>query len=327
MSSLRGASVLVTGGTGSFGKAFIKRLLDGVGPGRVVVFSRDELKQYECRGLFEDDPRLRWFIGDIRDLPRLNRAMHGVDYVVHAAALKQVDTAEYNPFEFVKTNIIGSQNVIEACIDAGVKRVVALSTDKASSPINLYGATKLTADKLFITGNHYAAAYPTRFSVVRYGNVMGSRGSVIPFFRKLGEAGESLPITDLRMTRFFITLPQAVKFVLDSFEMMHGGELYVPRIPSMKIVDLAQAVVPGAPMHNSGLRPGEKLHEEMISAEEGRRALRVGNRYVLQPDLAAWGYQPPADGVPVADGFHYPSDTNDQWFTIDEITTILETDV
>ncbi len=327
MSVLSGSSILVTGGTGSFGKAFIQELLDNDDPRRIVIFSRDELKQYECRQRFNDDHRLRWFLGDIRDLHRLNRAMHGVDYVVHAAALKQVDTAEYNPYEFVKTNIIGSQNVIEACIDAGVKRVVALSTDKASSPINLYGATKLTADKLFITGNHYAAAYPTRFSVVRYGNVMGSRGSVIPFFRKLGETGESLPITDLRMTRFFITLPQAVKFVLDSFEMMHGGELYVPRIPSMKIVDLAQAVVPGAPMHNAGLRPGEKLHEEMISAEEGRRALRVGDRYVLQPDLAAWGYQPPSDGVPVADGFHYTSDTNDQWFTLEEITKLLESDV
>ncbi|MEP7194578.1 MAG: UDP-N-acetylglucosamine 4,6-dehydratase (inverting) [Actinomycetota bacterium] len=327
MSVLSDSSILVTGGTGSFGKAFIRELLDNHEPRRIVIYSRDELKQYECRQMFGDDQRLRWFIGDIRDLPRLNRAMHGVDYVVHAAALKQVDTAEYNPYEFVKTNIIGSQNVIEACIDAGVQKVVALSTDKASSPINLYGATKLTADKLFITGNHYAAAYPTRFSVVRYGNVMGSRGSVIPFFRKLGEAGESLPITDLRMTRFFITLPQAVKFVLDSFEMMHGGELYVPRIPSMKITDLAQAVAPGAPMHNMGLRPGEKLHEEMISAEEGRRALRVGDRYVLQPDLAAWGYQAPANGEPVADGFHYTSDTNDQWFTLEEITKILETDV
>ncbi|MHB1472266.1 MAG: UDP-N-acetylglucosamine 4,6-dehydratase (inverting) [Dermatophilaceae bacterium] len=327
MSVLSGSSTLVTGGTGSFGKAFIKELLDNHDPRRIVIYSRDELKQYECRQLFNDDSRLRWFIGDIRDLHRLNRAMHGIDYVVHAAALKQVDTAEYNPWEFVQTNIIGSQNVIEACIDAGVKRVVALSTDKASSPINLYGATKLTADKLFITGNHYAAAYPTRFSVVRYGNVMGSRGSVIPFFRKLGEAGESLPITDLRMTRFFITLPQAVRFVLDSFEMMHGGELYVPRIPSMKITDLAQAVVPGAAMHSSGLRPGEKLHEEMISAEEGRRALRVGDRYVLQPDLASWGYQAPPDGEPVADGFHYTSDTNDQWFTLEEITKILETDV
>jgi len=280
MSVLSASSILVTGGTGSFGKAFIRELLDHHDPRRIVIYSRDELKQYECRQLFNDDKRLRWFLGDIRDLHRLNRAMHGVDYVVHAAALKQVDTAEYNPYEFVKTNVIGSQNVIEACIDAGVKKVVALSTDKASSPINLYGATKLTADKLFITGNHYAAAYPTRFSVVRYGNVMGSRGSVIPFFRKLGEAGESLPITDLRMTRFFITLPQAVKFVLDSFEMMHGGELYVPRIPSMKITDLAQAIVPGAKMHNSGLRPGEKLHEEMISAEEGRRALRTASRWL-----------------------------------------------
>ena len=326
MSVLSGSSILVTGGTGSFGKAFIQELLDNHDPRRVVIYSRDELKQYEGRQLFGDDHRLRWFLGDVRDLHRLNRAMHGVDYVVHAAALKQVDTAEYNPFEFVKTNIIGSQNVIEACIDAGVKKVVALSTDKASSPINLYGATKLTADKLFITGNHYAAAYPTRFSVVRYGNVMGSRGSVIPFFRRLGEAGQSLPITDLRMSRFFITLPQAVRFVLDSFEMMNGGELYVPRIPSMKITDLAQAVVPGAAMHESGLRPGEKLHEEMISAEEGRRALRVADRYVLQPDLAAWGYQPPPDGVPVAEGFHYTSDTNDQWFTAAEITKILETD-
>ena len=326
MSVLSGSSILVTGGTGSFGKAFIRELLDNHDPRRVVIYSRDELKQYECRQLFNDDSRLRWFIGDIRDQHRLHRAMHGIEYVVHAAALKQVDTAEYNPWEFVQTNIVGSQNVIEACIDAGVKRVIALSTDKASSPINLYGATKLTADKLFITGNHYAAAYPTRFAVVRYGNVMGSRGSVIPFFRKLGEAGESLPITDLRMTRFFITLPQAVKFVLDSFEMMHGGELYVPRIPSMKITDLAQALAPGAAMHNMGLRPGEKLHEEMISAEEGRRALRLGDRYVLQPDLAAWGYQPPADGEPVADGFHYTSDTNDQWFTLEEITKILGED-
>ncbi len=325
MSVLKGSSILVTGGTGSFGKSIIRHLLDEIDPARVVIFSRDELKQYECRNLFDNDSRLRWFIGDIRDRHRLNRAMHGVDHVVHAAALKQVDTAEYNPWEFVKTNIIGSQNVIEACIDAGVKKVVALSTDKASSPINLYGATKLTADKLFITGNHYAAAYPTRFSVVRYGNVMGSRGSVIPFFRKLAAEGKSLPITDLRMTRFFITLPQAVDFVMKSFELMQGGELYVPRIPSMKIVDLAQAVAPGAPMHNSGLRPGEKLHEEMISPEEGRRTLRVDDRYVLQPDLASWGYKPPAGGVPVSEGFTYTSDTNDQWFTPEEIQKILET--
>ena len=323
MSILTGSSILVTGGTGSFGKAFIADLLARHDPKRVVVFSRDELKQYECRQLFGDDPRLRWFIGDIRDPHRLHRAMHGVDYVVHAAALKQVDTAEYNPWEFVQTNIIGSQNVIEACIDAGVTKVVALSTDKASSPINLYGATKLTADKLFITGNHYAAAYPTRFSVVRYGNVMGSRGSVIPYFRKLAEAGQSLPITDLRCTRFFITLPQAVQLVLDAFEHMQGGELYVPRIPSMRVTDLAQAIAPGAAMHDVGLRPGEKLHEEMISPEEGRRALRIGERFVIQPDLASWGYTPPADGVPVSEGFHYTSENNDEWFTREEIAAIL----
>ncbi len=323
MSILTGSSILVTGGTGSFGKAFIADLLARHDPKRVVVFSRDELKQYECRQLFGDDPRLRWFIGDIRDPHRLHRAMHGVEYVVHAAALKQVDTAEYNPWEFVQTNIIGSQNVIEACIDAGVTKVVALSTDKASSPINLYGATKLTADKLFITGNHYAAAYPTRFSVVRYGNVMGSRGSVIPYFRKLAEAGQSLPITDLRCTRFFITLPQAVQLVLDAFEHMQGGELYVPRIPSMRVTDLAQAIAPGAAMHDIGLRPGEKLHEEMISPEEGRRALRIGERFVIQPDLASWGYTPPADGVPVSEGFHYTSENNDEWFTREEIAAIL----
>jgi UDP-N-acetylglucosamine 4,6-dehydratase/5-epimerase len=326
-SILRDSSVLVTGGTGSFGKAFIGELLRNHGPKRIVIFSRDELKQYECRQLFGDDPRLRWFIGDIRDRHRLNRAMHGVDHVVHAAALKQVDTAEYNPWEFVQTNIIGSQNVIEACIDAGVKKVVALSTDKASSPINLYGATKLTADKLFVTGNHYAAAYPSRFSVVRYGNVMGSRGSVIPFFRKLADEGRSLPITDLRMTRFFITLPQAVRFVTDSFESMQGGELYVPRIPSMKITDLAQAVAPGAKMHEIGLRPGEKLHEEMISPEEGRRTLRIGDRYVLQPDLASWGYTPPADGVPVPEGFQYSSDRNEEWLSREDFQALLETDV
>jgi UDP-N-acetylglucosamine 4,6-dehydratase len=252
--------------------------------------------------------------------------MHRVDYVVHAAALKQVDSGEYNPWEFVQTNVIGSQNVIEAAIDSGVKRVVALSTDKASSPINLYGATKLTADKLFINGNHYAAAYDTRFSVVRYGNVMGSRGSIIPKFRALHAAGQSLPITDLRCTRFLITLPQAVEFVVDSFDLMTGGELYVPRIPSMKVTDLAEAIAPGATMHDVGLRPGEKLHEEMISPEEGRRALSLGDRFVLQPDLATWGYQPPTGGTPVSDGFHYASDTNDQWYSIEEIRKILESD-
>ena len=283
----------------------------------------DELQQYEARQLFNDDSRLRWFIGDIRDRDRLLRAMHGVDHVVHAAALKQVDTAEYNPFEYVRTNVSGSQNVVEAAIDSGVQKVVALSTDKASSPINLYGATKLVADKLFVSANHYAANHPARFAVVRYGNVMASRGSVIPFFRGLAQQGRSLPITDKRMTRFWITLDQAVKFVVDSFDLMAGGELYVPRIPSMKVVDLAQAVAPEAPMHEIGVRPGEKLHEEMVSPEEGRRALRLGDRYVLQPAVATWGYEAPADGVPVSDGFAYRSDTNDLWLDVDEIRDML----
>jgi len=326
VSILTGSDILVTGGTGSFGRAFVRHALDQLNPRRIIVFSRDELKQWEVRQLFGDDPRLRFFLGDVRDRSRLVRAMHRVDYVVHAAALKQVDSGEYNPWEFVQTNVIGSQNVIEAAIDSGVKRVVALSTDKASSPINLYGATKLTADKLFINGNHYAAAYDTRFSVVRYGNVMGSRGSIIPKFKALHAAGESLPITDLRCTRFLITLPQAVEFVVDSFELMTGGELYVPRIPSMKVTDLAEAIAPGAKMHDVGLRPGEKLHEEMISPEEGRRALAIGDRFVLQPDLATWGYLPPSDGTPVTDGFHYASDTNDMWYSIDEIRKILESD-
>lgn len=329
MSVLEGSSILITGGTGSFGKAFITRLLDDIRPKRIVVYSRDELKQWEVRQQFNDDPRLRWFIGDVRDLPRLHRAMHQVDYVVHAAALKQVDTGEYNPFEFVKTNVLGSQNVVEASIDAGVKKVVALSTDKASSPINLYGATKLTADKIFILGNHYAAAYPSRFAVVRYGNVTGSRGSIIPKFRALHAAGESLPITDLRCTRFLITLPQAVQMVLDTFEMMQGGELVVPHIPSHKVTDLAQAIAPGAKMHDIGLRPGEKLHEEMISPEEGRRAVIVndGKYYVLEPELATWGYKPIENAVPVPEGFHCSSDKNDLWYSAEDIRRVLESGV
>jgi len=318
-----GSDVLVTGGTGSFGKSFVRHLLADHDPARVVIFSRDELKQYEAREAFADDSRLRWFIGDIRDRDRLMRAMHGIRYVVHAAALKQVDTAEYNPFEYVKTNIEGSQNVVDAAIDSGVEKVVALSTDKASSPINLYGATKLVADKLFVSANHYAAHHRARFSVVRYGNVMGSRGSVIPFFRRLAAEGRSLPITDKQMTRFWISLDQAVKFVIDSFDMMQGGELYVPRIPSMRIVDLAEAVAPDAPTHETGIRPGEKLHEEMISEEEGHRALLLGDRYVLQPTIATWGYTPPAHGVPVPERFSYRSNTNDLWFTVEDLRAML----
>ncbi len=323
MSSLSSSSILITGGTGSFGKAFIQHALDHLNPKRIVIFSRDELKQYEARQKFNDDSRLRWFIGDIRDQHRLIRAMHNIDYVVHAAALKQVDTAEYNPFEYVQTNIIGTQNVIEAAIDTGVKKVVALSTDKASSPINLYGATKLAADKLCQSANHYAAGYETRFSVVRYGNVMGSRGSVVPFWKQLAADGKEIPITDSRMTRFWITLPQAVKFVVESFDLMHGGEVFIPRIPSMKILDLAEAVAPGTTTHEIGIRPGEKLHEEMIAADDSRRTISLADRYVILPTVADWGYEP-ISGEPVEDGFAYRSDSNDIWLSVNEIRSLLE---
>ena len=322
MSVLEGSSILITGGTGSFGKAFLTKVLADHRPARVAIFSRDELKQYEMKLTYGDDPRIRFFLGDIRDRDRLRLALHGVDYVVHAAALKQVDTAEYNPSEFVKTNILGSENVILASIDAGVKKVVALSTDKASSPVNLYGATKLTADKLFISGNHYSHSFGTHFSVVRYGNVMGSRGSVIPFFRRLAEAGEPLPITDARMTRFWITLEQAVDFVVESFDTMRGGELYVPRIPSTKVTDLAEAIAPGSPTVEIGIRPGEKLHEEMISAEDSRRTIRQASRYVVMPTLAEWGFAEP-EGEAVPDGFSYRSDTNDQWLDVEGIRRLL----
>ena len=323
MSEFEGTSILITGGTGSFGKAFLERVLADHNPGRVVVFSRDELKQYEMREEFGEDDRIRYFLGDIRDRDRLHMALRGVDYVVHAAALKQVDTAEYNPMEFVKTNILGSENVIQASIDTGVKKVVALSTDKASSPANLYGATKLTADKLFISSNHYAVAGGTRFSVVRYGNVMGSRGSVIPYFRRLAEAGETLPITDSRMTRFWITLPQAVDFVIDSFTDMAGGELYVRRIPSMRVVDLAEAIAPSSPTREIEIRPGEKLHEEMISSEDSRRTVRRPDRYVVQPTLAMWGGFLEAAGEAVPDGFAYTSDTNDLWLDVEQLRSLL----
>ena len=323
MGVLQQASILVTGGTGSFGQAFIRHILDNEDPRRVVVFSRDELKQYEMRSKFGDDERLRWFLGDVRDLDRLRRAVHGVEYVVHAAALKQVDTAEYNPMEYVKTNILGSQNVVEASLDSEVRKVVALSTDKASSPINLYGATKLTADKLFVAANNYGAGYGTQFSVVRYGNVMGSRGSVIPFFRSLHEQGLPIPVTDSRMTRFWITLERAVEFVVDSFNMMSGGELYVPRIPSMRILDLAEAIAPGSPIEQIGIRPGEKLHEEMIAADDSRRAYRLADRYVVAPVLAEWGF-PVIQGERLPDGFAYRSDSNDLWLSIDDLRSLAD---
>ena len=322
MTHLDNSSVLITGGTGSLGKALIKYLLESTKVRRIAIYSRDELKQHNLRNEIGNDERLRWFIGDIRDLERLKRALHGVDFVIHAAALKQVDTGEYNPMEFIKTNVIGSQNVIDASIEAGVKRVVALSTDKASSPINLYGATKLTADKLFVAANNYSFSYGTTFSVVRYGNVMGSRGSVIPYWRALADAGSPLPITDLRMTRFWISIEQALQFVLDSLETMTGGELFVPRIPSMKIADLAAAVAPNAKLVEVGMRPGEKLHEEMISADDSRRTLLVDNRYIVSPVIAEWGYEKPA-GKPMPEGVAYQSHNNDLWMTRKDISQFL----
>lgn len=323
MSLLDGASVLITGGTGSLGKSLVQYLLSETKVRRIAIFSRDELKQQDLRIQFKDDPRLRWFLGDIRDLDRLKRAFHGVDFVIHAAALKQVDTGEYNPMEFIKTNVLGSQNVIDASIDVGVKRVVALSTDKASSPINLYGATKLTADKLFVAANNYSYTYGTAFSVVRYGNVMGSRGSVIPFFKDLAGQGKPLPITDLRMTRFWISIQDAVKFVIDSLEMMTGGELYVPRIPSMKIVDLAHAVSADSKLEEIGMRPGEKLHEEMISADDSRRTIILDNRFVVTPVVAEWGYSAP-EGQNMPEAQAYRSDTNDMWISTSDIKKFID---
>lgn len=323
MSRLDGASVLITGGTGSLGKSLVEFLLRETKVRRIVIFSRDELKQQHLRIQFQNDPRLRWFLGDVRDLDRLKRAFHSVDYVIHTAALKQVDTGEYNPIEFIKTNVLGSQNVIDASIDAGVKRVVALSTDKASSPINLYGATKLTADKLFVAANNYSFTYGTTFCVVRYGNVMGSRGSVIPFFREIAAQGKPLPITDLRMTRFWISIESAVKFVIDSLEMMTGGELYVPKIPSMKIIDLAHAVAPDVELEEIGMRPGEKLHEEMISADDSRRTIIMENRFVVTPVVAEWGFEFPS-GSWMPEGQAYRSNTNDLWMSESDIKNFLE---
>jgi UDP-N-acetylglucosamine 4,6-dehydratase len=320
MSFLNNSSVLITGGTGSFGRALTERLLKSE-VRRIAIFSRDELKQLQMKNDFKDN-RLRFFLGDIRDGSRLDIALHNVDFVVHAAALKQVDTGEYNPMEFVKTNVVGSQNVIDACIRNGVKKVVALSTDKASSPINLYGATKLTADKLFSAANNYSHAYGTTFSIVRYGNVMGSRGSVIPYFKQLAIEGKHFPITDKRMTRFWITLNQAVEFVLETFEIMQGGELYVPRIPSMKIMDLARAIKEDFRYEEVGIRPGEKLHEEMISPDDSRRTIELSNRYCVSPIYAEWGFNPPK-GKKVEDGFSYRSDSNDLWLTIEKLQELI----
>ena len=315
-------SILITGGTGSFGRQFISSCLNSLSYQKIVVFSRDELKQYELRSALPQDERLRWFLGDVRDLDRLKRALHGIDVVVHAAALKQVDTAEYNPFEFVKTNIFGSQNLIEAAIDSGVSKVIALSTDKASSPINLYGATKLTADKLFISGNYYGRPQGTIFSVVRYGNVINSRGSVVPLLLKQQSKGIPFTITDHRMTRFWLSLEYAVNFVEDSLQNMMGGELFVPKIPSMKIVDLVAAINPHWPIKTIGMRPGEKLHEEMISLDEGRRAFEFKNHFVVIPST----YETADEfvgGKIVPEGFRFSSDNNPEWLTSEQIKQLI----
>jgi len=313
---LSNASILVTGGTGSFGHSFVPLTLAKFNPRRLVIYSRDEMKQWEMAKIYGEDERVRFFIGDVRDKDRLSRALHGIDYVVHAAATKIVHSAEYNPFECVKTNVIGAMNLIDACIDQGVKRVVALSTDKASSPANLYGATKLTSDKLFIAGNSYSGGSDTRFSVVRYGNVMGSRGSVIPFF--LGLAGKgAVPITDPRMTRFMITLEQGVELVWHAFEDMVGGEIYVRKIPSMKIVDVARVVAPNAHQEVIGIRPGEKLHEQMIATEDAPHTFEYDQHFKILPAIHNWSQDPMriGDGKRVSPDFTYSSDNNAEWMS------------
>jgi UDP-N-acetylglucosamine 4,6-dehydratase len=312
--------ILVTGGTGSFGNKFIPMTLAKYNPKKIIVFSRDEMKQWEMAKNYQDDSRVRFFIGDVRDKERLYRALDGVDYVVHAAATKIVPTAEYNPFECVKTNIMGAMNIIDACIDKGVTRVVALSTDKASSPINLYGATKLASDKLFVSGNAYAGEHDTRFSLVRYGNVMGSRGSVIPFFQSLKEKGK-LPITDPGMTRFMISLEQGVELVWHAFEDMFGGEIYVKKIPSMNIIDLANVVVPSAEHEIVGIRPGEKLHEQMIGEEDSASTYEYKEHFKILPVINGWDKDPRRmkDGVLVPQGFTYSSETNTEWMSSGEL--------
>ena len=310
------STILVTGGTGSFGQKFVKMTLDVFNPSKLIVFSRDEMKQWEMAKLYKDDTRVRFFIGDVRDRNRLYRALDGVDYVVHAAATKIVPTAEYNPFECVKTNVNGAMNLIDASIDKGVKGVVALSTDKASSPINLYGATKLTSDKLFVAANAYSGEHGTKFSVVRYGNVMGSRGSVIPFFESIKNEGV-LPITDKRMTRFMISLAQGVDLVWYAFKDMVGGEIYVKKIPSMAVVDLAQALAPECKLKFVGIRPGEKLHEQMIGEEDAYYTYEYPQHYKILPTINDWSKTSERikDGVKVAEGFSYRSDNNLEWMS------------
>jgi UDP-N-acetylglucosamine 4,6-dehydratase len=322
-------SILITGGTGSFGKACVRTILERYKPKKVIIYSRDELKQYEMAQEFTD-PAMRYFIGDVRDVDRLKLAMRGVDYVIHAAALKHVPAAEYNPMECIKTNINGGNNVIDAALENNVKKVVALSTDKAANPINLYGATKLASDKLFVAANNIAGDRQTRFSVVRYGNVVGSRGSVVPFFQKLVQEGATeIPITDARMTRFWITLRQGVDLVLKSFERMQGGEIYVPKIPSMRMTELAKAIAPGIPHKKVGIRPGEKLHEVMCPADDYHLTLEFSDHYVISPSISFSTNQDFSlnaigeTGIPVSEGFQYSSDRNTEWITAEQLLQLL----
>lgn len=329
---LNNKSILITGGTGSFGQHFVRHVLDNYQPKKVVIFSRDELKQYEMENSFRDHINkscLRFFIGDVRDKDRMKLAMREMDYVVHAAALKHITVAEYNPFECLHTNVIGAENVVNAAMESKVKRVVALSTDKAANPINLYGASKLASDKIFVSANNMSGSIGTRFSVVRYGNVVGSRGSVIPFFKQLiNSNADELPITDERMTRFWITLQHGVEFVLSSLEMMSGGEIFVPKIPSMKVTDLASAMAPDLHHKIIGIRPGEKLHEIMITEDDARTSLELEDRYIIEPAFAWWSrdeyISKGAKKVPEA--FNYASNTNTEWLTADQLRAlVLET--
>lgn len=321
MSFVDGKTLLITGGTGSFGKKMTQVLLRDHAVKKLIVFSRDELKQFEMQQEY-NDPRLRFFIGDVRDKERLYRAFDGVDVVIHAAAMKQVPAAEYNPMEAVKTNIHGAANVIDAALDTGVQRVIALSTDKAAAPVNLYGATKLVSDKLFVAANSYAGKRDTRFSVVRYGNVVGSRGSVIPFFLDRKATGR-LPVTDPRMTRFWITLEQGVRFVLNSLERAHGGEIFVPKMPTARIMDLAKAIAPEAAIDVVGIRPGEKLHEVLITEDDARHTLEFDDHFVIEPEFPWWGQQPAEGGRLCPDGFVYSSDSNPWVLSVDEIRRLI----
>lgn len=327
---LNDKTILITGGTGSFGNRFVEYVIDNYNPKKIIIYSRDEFKQFNMRNRFkEHDDVLRFFIGDVRDKERLNRALNGVDYVIHAAALKQVPACEYNPIEAVKTNIDGAVNVIDASLNSEVKKVIALSTDKAVSPINLYGSTKMVSDKLFCAANAYSGDYGTRFAVVRYGNVAGSRGSVIPFFQGIIDKGENeLPITDYRMTRFWISLQEGVKLVIKALEESQGGETFISKIPSFKITDLAQAMLPGCEMPEVGIREGEKLHEVMVSAEDSLRTYEYNGYYIIYPNYDWWATNRIIGGGKIVEpGFIYSSGTNEEWLSVDDIKRLLKSDI